>query len=182
MYGAINAPQWHSYFRPLILNLMATTTAARVRTAPGTAVFAALILVLAFGNPAYVEWAQNHANPNTAGGYFLRQLAWPAWSFSSSESVRTVLANDIKAILLIVLAGVFVAALAGAQLASARGSLSQFLANWGGYIFAAAIAALLAAFIAASGLLGAFLAAGEGAVYGLFVGWIVGLAALGARR
>jgi hypothetical protein len=161
---------------------MVTTTAARVRTAPGTAVFAALILVLAFGNPAYVEWASNHTNPNTAGGFFLRELAWPAWAFSSGDAVRTILADDIRAILLIVLTGVFVAALAGAQLARARGTFSQFMAGWGGYIFAAAIAALLAGFVAGSGLLGAFTAAGSGAVYGLFVGWIVGLVVLGTRR
>src|SRR5512142_1050070 len=129
---------------------MVTTTAARVRTAPATAVLTALILVLAFGNPAYVEWANNHANPNTAGGFFLRELAWPAWAFSSSDSVRTVLAEDLRAILLILLTGVFVAALAGSQLARARGSLSQFMAGWGGYIFAAAVAALLTAFILAN--------------------------------
>jgi hypothetical protein len=161
---------------------MAVTTAARVRTAPGVAVLAALILVLAFGNPAYVDWQKNHAG-NDAWGFFLKTLAWPNWSFSSQQSIQTVLADDIKAILLIVLTGVFVAALAGSQLASARGSLSQFFAGWGGYIFAGAFAGLIAAFIQTNAsVLGAFGWAASGAVYGLFVGWIVGLATLGSRR
>ncbi len=158
-------------------------TGGRVRTAPGTAVVAALILVLAFGNPAYVDWANKNASANDAWGFFLRTLTWPQWSFSSKESVQTILANDIKAILLIVFTGVFVALLAGSQLSRARGTASQFLAGWGGYMFAGALAGFLAAFIQANAsVLGAFTWAAGGAVYGLFVGWIVGLAALGARR
>src|SRR2546423_11891504 len=112
---------------------MAVMTGGRVRTAPGTAVLAALILVLAFGNPAYVDWANRNANPNSAWGFFLHTLAWPNWSFSSKESVQTLLANDIKALLLIILTGVFVAMMAGS-----RGNASQFLAGWGGDIFSAA--------------------------------------------
>src|SRR5256714_666210 len=121
---------------------MAVMTGGRVRTAPGTAVLAALILVLAFGNPAYVDWANRNANPNSAWGFFLHTLAWPNWSFSSKESVQTLLANDIKALLLIILTGVFVAMMAGS-----RGNASQFLAGWGGYIFAPAGARLLPPFI-----------------------------------
>jgi hypothetical protein len=161
---------------------MATTTASRVRTSPGVAVLAALLLVLLFGNPAYVDWQKAHAG-NDAWGFILKTLAWPTWSFSSTQSLQTVLANDIKAILLIVFTGVFVAALAGSQLSSARGSLSQFFAGWAGYIFAGAFAGLIAAFIQANAsLLGAFGWAFSGAGYGLFVGWLVGLATLGTRR
>jgi hypothetical protein len=162
---------------------MAVVTGGRVRTAPGTAVVAALILVLAFGNPAYVDWANRNASSNSAWGFFLKTLAWPSWSFSSTQSVQTVLANDIKAILLIVLTGVCVALLAGSQLSRAQGSFSQFLAGWSGYMFAGALAGFLAAFIQVSAsLLGAFTWAAGGVVYGLFTGWIVGLAVLGARR
>jgi len=161
---------------------MAVTTAGRVRTAAGVAVLVALILVLLFGNPAYVDWQSRHAG-NDGWGFFLKTLAWPNWSFSSEQSIQTVLANDIKAILLIVFTGVFVSALAGSQLSSARGSLSQFLAGWGGYMFAGALAGLLAAFIQVDAtIVGAFTWASLGAVYGLFTGWIVGLGALGARR
>jgi len=88
---------------------MAVITGGRVRTATGTAVIAALILVLAFGNPAYVDW--------------------------------------------------------------------------GGHMFAGAVAGLIAAFIQVNAdLLGAFTWASAGAVYALFVGWIIGLATFGARR
>src|SRR3989440_9916231 len=124
-----------------ILNRMAVTTAGRVRTAPGVAVLTALILVLLFGNPAYVDWQASHAG-NDAWGFVLKTLAWPNWSFSSTQSLQTVLANDIKAILLIVFTGIFVAALVGA-----RGALSGFFAGWGGDIFAAAPAGFLAALI-----------------------------------
>jgi hypothetical protein len=162
---------------------MATTTGGRVRTAPGTAVISALILVLAFGNPAYVSWANHNASPNGAWGFCLRTLAWPTWSFDSNESVRQLLANDVKALLVIVFAGLFVTLLAGSQLSRARGSVSQFLAGWGGYMFAGALAGFLAAFIQANAsLLGAFTWAAAGAAYGLFVGWLVGLVVLVARR
>lgn len=158
-------------------------TASRYRTATGTGVLAAVILVLAFGNPAYVDWVQRNTNENTAGGWFLQLLAWPAWRFSSDEPVRDLIAADIKAILLVLLAALFLAALTGSQLSRARGSVSQLLAGWAAYIFAAAVAGLLAAFIQTDpSVLSAFQAAGAGGIYGLFVGWIVGLAALGGAR
>jgi hypothetical protein len=161
---------------------MAVTTGGRVRTASGTAVIAALVLVLAFGNPAYVSWSKAHTS-NNGWGFFLRQLAWPEWSFSSDQSVRTLLANDLKAILLIVFTGLFVTFLAGSQLSSAGGTVSQFLAGWGAYMFAGALAGLIAAFVqTGASVLGAFTWAAAGAVYGLFTGWIVGLATFGARR
>jgi hypothetical protein len=143
---------------------------------PGAAAIAALILVLAFGNPAYVDWANKHASPDNAWGFFLRELAWPSWTFSSKESVQDVLGQDIRAILVIVLGAVFIALLVG----TARGA---FLAGWAGYIFAGAFAGFLSAFILShASLLSAFGWAASGAAYGLFVGWIVGLLMLGAAR
>ena len=154
---------------------MAVTAAGRVRTVPGTAAIAALILVLAFGNPAYVDWVSKHASPN-AWGFFLKELAWPTWTFSSTASVQDVLGQDIRAILVVVLAAVFVALLVGA----ARGA---FLAGWAGYIFAGAFAGFLSAFILShASVLSAFGCAVSGSAYGLFTGWIVGLFVLGARR
>jgi hypothetical protein len=152
------------------------------RSAPGIAAFVAFILVLAFGNPSYAHWADRQ-NGHSAGGFFLQQLAWPRWTFSTSDSVRTVLANDLKALLLIVFAALFVALLVSTQLARARGSLAQFFAGWGAYIFAAVFAALIAAWLQVhASLYGAFQWAASGAIYGLFVGWIIGLAVFGARR
>ncbi len=162
---------------------MAVTTGTRVRTAPAVAVAAALLLVLIFGSPAYVDWAKHHASNNDGWGFFLNQLAWPAWSFSSDESVRTLLADDLKAILLVLLTGLFVALLVSSQLSRARATASQFVAGWGAYIFAAAVAGFFAAFVTVgASLVGAFGWAAAGAVYGLFVGWIVGIATFGALR
>jgi hypothetical protein len=155
----------------------------RYRTATGTGVLTALVLVLVFGSPAYRHWAEDHTNANTAGGWFLRLLGWPAWSFDKDASISDVLAADVKAILLVVLTGVFLYMTTGQQLARARGTLSQFFAGWSAYIFAAALAALLTAFIRSNpSLLSALRAAGDGALYGLFVGWIAGIATLGNWR
>jgi hypothetical protein len=156
---------------------------SRYRTAPGAGTLAALILVLVFGSPAYVSWAQSSTDANTAGGWFLRLLAWPAWRFEADDSVQQLLADDIKAILLVLLTFGFLVLLPGSQLARARGGASQFLAGWGAYIFAGAFAGLLASFVQANPtLLTAFGNAGGGAIYGLFAGWIIGAASLGGYR
>ena len=156
---------------------------SRYRTATGAGTLAALVLVLVFGSPAYVEWVQNNTNEGTAGGWWLRLLAWPSWRFSSTDSVQDIIADDIRAILLVLLTALFLYLLPGSQLARARGTVSQLLAGWASYIFAGALAGLLTAFIQTDpSLLAAYQAAGGGAIYGLFVGWIVGIAALGGRR
>jgi hypothetical protein len=155
----------------------------RYKTAPGAGTLAALILVLVFGSPWYSHWVQRNTNGNTAGGWWLRVLAWPHWSVNSNDSLRTILVEDLRAILVVVLTLLFLYLLPGSQLARARGTISQFFAGWAGYIFAGGFAALLAAlFLTNPSLLNAFLVAGTGASYGLFVGWIVGLATLGGRR
>ncbi|MFI5932477.1 hypothetical protein [Actinoplanes sp. NPDC051494] len=155
----------------------------RYRSATGTGTLAALILVLVFGSPWYADWATDNTNPNTAGGWWLRLLAWPHWRFDSDDSLRNILITDLKAILVVVMTALFLYLLPGSQLARARGTLSQFFAGWGAYIFAGGFAALLTTlFLANPSLLGAFRSASEGAGYGLFVGWIIGLATLGARR
>jgi hypothetical protein len=140
------------------------------------------VLVAVFGSPWYVDWVRDSADPNTAGGWFLHVLAWPSWQFDADASVRDNLAAILRALLVIVLAGVFLTLLPGSQLARVRGTVSQLLAGWAAYIFAGAAAGLLAALIQSDpSLLGALQAAGAGAGYGLFVGWIVGLATLGGR-
>lgn len=155
----------------------------RYKTATGAGTLAALVLVLVFGSPWYADWARDNTNENTAGGWFLRLLAWPAWRFDSDASVQDVVAADLRAILVVVLTALFLFLLPGTQLARARGTLSQFFAGWAAFIFAGAFAALLTALIQSNpSLLGAFRAAGSGASYGLFVGWIIGIAALGGWR
>lgn len=155
----------------------------RYKSATGAGTLAALILVLVFGSPWYADWARDNTDPDTAGGWFLRLLAWPAWRFDTDESIQDLIAADLKAILVVVLTAVFLFMLPGSQLARARGTLSQFFAGWSSYVFAGAFAALLTALIQSNpSLLGAFQAAGNGAGYGLFTGWIIGIAALGGWR
>jgi hypothetical protein len=155
----------------------------RYKTAPGAGTLAALILVLVFGSPWYRDWASDNTDPETAGGWWLRLLAWPAWRIDSDDSLREIIVQDLRAILVVVLTLVFLYLLPGSQLARARGTISQFFAGWAAYVFAGGFAALLTTlFLANPSLLGAFRSAGDGATYGLFVGWIIGLATLGGRR
>lgn len=151
---------------------------SRYRTATGIGTFVAFLLVLIFGSPWYVDWA-NKGNR----GLLLETLKWPAWSFSSNQTFRSLLASDLKAILLIAFTALFIILMLGAELSRARSSFAAFLTGWACFIFAAALAALLTAFIdSGAGLDRAIDAAGDGAHYGLIVGWIIGLATLGARR
>ncbi len=155
----------------------------RYRSAVGTGTLTALVLVLVFGSPWYTDWVTDNTRTDTAGGWWLRLLAWPNWRFDSDDSLRSILITDLRAILVVVLTALFLYLLPGSQLARARGTISQFFAGWSSYVFAGGFAALLTTlFLADPSLLGAFRAAGEGATYGLFVGWIIGLATLGGRR
>jgi hypothetical protein len=153
------------------------------KSAPRAGTIAALILVLVFGSPWYTRWATGHTNPSTAVGWWLRLLSWPRWQFDSHESLRAIIVGDLRAILVVALTALFLVLLPGSQLAKFRGTLSQFFAGWASYIFAGGFAALLTTlFLQNPTWLGAYSAGGSGAAYGLFVGWIVGLATLGGRR
>jgi hypothetical protein len=156
------------------------------RSAAGYGVIATLILVLAFGNAAYVDWVTRNESATTAGGYLLRELAWPAWHLipanDSGPAIQALIAADLKAILLIVFVALLLG-LATASLLSSGSGLGRFILGWGCFILAAAVAGLLSAFVVANAsLLGALLAAAGGAAYGLFFGWVVGLAALAGHR
>lgn len=157
--------------------------ATRYRTVTGIGLVVALILVVIFGSPMYADWVRDNADPNNAGGWFLHTLAWPAWDFDPDESLRDLFADSLRAIFVVVFTAVFLALLPGSQLTAVRGRISQLLAGWAAYIFAAAVAALLTALIRSDpSFLGVVRAATDGAAYGLFVGWIVGLATVGTRR
>jgi hypothetical protein len=158
-------------------------TRTRRRTATGVGTLIALLLVVVFGSPIFVDWVNNHTRPDTAGGLFLRTLAWPAWSFDSHTAVRDLLAQDLKAILFIVFVAVFLTVLAGAELSRARGTLADFITGWSAVIFAAALAGFITAFLSVhAGLYTSLQWALSGAGYGLITGWIVGLAQMGTRR
>src|SRR6266542_7155618 len=103
---------------------------SRYRSATGAATLVAFILVLVFGSPWYVSWVNSNTRSDTAGGLFLRTLAWPAWSFDSHIAVRDLLAQDLKAILFVVFVALFLTLLAGAELSRARGTLADFVSGW----------------------------------------------------
>jgi hypothetical protein len=135
-----------------------------------------VILVLVFGNQAFTEWVTKHTNPDTVWGWFLRILSWPAWAFgphdSSTGAMRNLLAQDLRAILLVV----FVAMVLGISAKSATGG-GAFVLGWASLVFGSALAAFLTTFITTNATwLGAFAAAAAGSAYGLFAGWIVGAA------
>jgi hypothetical protein len=143
----------------------------------------AFLLVLVFGSPIFVDWVNDNTRPDTAGGLFLRTLAWPAWSFDTNAPVRDVLAQDLKAILFVLFVALFLSLLAGAELSRARGTLADLFNGWGAVIFAAALAGFLTAFLSMNaGFYTALLWALGGAAYGLITGWIIALAQLGTRR
>ena len=152
----------------------------RARTSTGAGVIAILFLVLAFGNQAYVDWAARHAQGANAWDLFLRTLAWPKWFLTSGgNATRDVIAFDIRALLLIVL----VAALLGMVGANVVGGVGAFVLGWFSVILGAAIAALLTAFLTSdASLYNALQAAAGASVYGLFIGWIVGIMAALTRR
>lgn len=140
-----------------------------------------VILVLVFGNQAFTEWVSRHTDSGTVWGWFLRILTWPAWSFgprnSSTAAMRDLLAQDMRALLLIL----FVALVLGISAKAAAGG-GAFVLGWASLIFGSALSAFLAAFLASnSSWLGAFAAASAGSAYGLFVGWIVGAAVASAK-
>ncbi|TDB79212.1 hypothetical protein [Micromonospora sp. KC721] len=156
--------------------------AAGYGTAAGTGAIAALILVGVCGSPWYVAWAEANTDPSSAGGWFLRLLAWPAWRLTAVEPGQGVLATDLRAILLVVFAVVFLYLLPTSQVARVQGSLNQFFSGWAAYVLAGAVGTLLAALLTSGGtLLADFQTTQTGAAYGFFAGWVVGLASLGGR-
>jgi hypothetical protein len=150
---------------------------AKTRTVAGAGILATAALVLIFGNQAFTEWVGRHTNGDSAWGWFLRVLAWPRWALGptdgSSSAMRRLLADDLRALLLVL----FVALILSVVAKAVNGGVGGFFLGWSALIFASALAAFITAFIIANpSLVGAFQVAGEGSQYGLFAGWIVGIA------
>jgi hypothetical protein len=155
---------------------------SRYGTAAGTGVLAVLLLVGICGSPAYVGWAESHTDPQAAGGWFLRLLAWPAWRLNADGQDGGLLAADLRAVLLVILAAVLLYVLPAAQVARVQGSVSQFFSGWAAYVLAGGIAAVLAALLGPDpSILHALQDASTGAGYGFLSGWIIGTASLGGR-
>lgn len=156
---------------------------AKPRTVAAGGTLATAALVLLFGNQPFTEWVGNHTSASGgAWDWFLRILTWPRWAVGpwdgSSAAIRQLLADDLRAILLIV----FVAIILGLVAKSVAGGAAGFFMGWAGLVFASALAAFLTAFIISNpSLVNAFQTAAAGSAYGLFVGWIVGAVTAGAK-
>ncbi len=157
---------------------------SRTRTVTGAGTLATVALVLIFGNQAVTEWVNRHyPRQDTVWSWFLHKLTWPAWAFSpsngSTAAMRNLLAEDLRALFLIL----FVALILGVVAKSIVGGGGAFFLGWSALVFASALAAFITAFIASdASMLGALGAAEGGSAYGLFVGWIVGIATATAKR
>lgn len=156
---------------------------SKTKTVAGIGVLATTVLVLLFGNQAVTEWIPRHTDGDTVWGWFLRTLSWPAWAFGPKDdspgAMRDLLAHDLRALFLIL----FVALILAVVAKSVSGGAGAFVLGWAALVFASALAAFLTAFIVSNPtLLGAFNAAAAGSAYGLFVGWIVGIAAGSAKK
>jgi hypothetical protein len=152
---------------------------SRTRTLTGAGVIATVLLVLVFGNQAVTEWVQRHWSDQADGlSFLLNKLIWPAWSFSDS-SARTLLAQDLKALFLIL----FVALILSLLAKTVAGGTAGFVVGWAALIFAAALAAFVTAWVAQDGtFLSSLKGAQDGAGYGLYVGWIVGIFTANAKK
>ena len=152
----------------------------RAHTSTGAGVIATLVMVLAFGNQAYVEWADKHAQGANAWELLLRTLSWPRWYLTSGgNATRDVIAYNVRALLLVVL----VAAMLGMVGTNVLAGGGAFVLGWFSVIVGAALATLLTTFLTTNATLyNALLSVEAGSAYGLFVGWIVGLLTTATRR
>jgi hypothetical protein len=156
---------------------------ANSRTVTSAGVIATGALVLIFGNQAVTEWIGRHTNASSPHGRFLRILAWPSWVLGprdgSSAAMRDMLGQDLRALLLVV----FVAILLSIVGKSISGGAGAFFLGWSVLIFASALAAFVTRFIMSDPtFVQALDAAAAASAYGLFAGWIVGIAASSAAK
>ena len=147
----------------------------RARTATAQGMVAAIVLVLAFGNQAFTEWVGHHTRPGTVPGWFARVLSWPSWAFGPTS--RDLLAHDLRALLLLAFTGLVLI-----MAAPSSDGAATLVVGWAALVLGSALAAFVTTFLTTNAtLLGAFDAAAQGSGYGLFAGWIVGIAAVAAQ-
>lgn len=156
---------------------MALLTRSRSPVVAGTV--AAFLLVLIFGSPWFRDWAGG-VDSSTAGGLFVRVLAWPGWAVDADESLRNTVSDLLRALFVVGLAPLFLVLMGIGS--GSRGGAAQLLGGWGAFIFGSGAAALLTGVVRSDpSLLDTLSNAGVGAMYGLYAGWVVGLATLAGR-
>jgi hypothetical protein len=154
------------------------------RPIPVAGAIVTAVLVLLFGNPPFVDWINNPSNvdPNGALGVLLHWLTWPAWEFTpSGMSMAHFIAVEARAILIIALVFGILSMLAKGIASGGVG----FVVGWVAVILGAALAAFISYFIDAgnnSPFSTALNTLSAGGTYGLYVGWIVGIATGVAKR
>jgi hypothetical protein len=156
---------------------------AKSRTVTGAGLLTAFVLVLLFGNPPVVEWIPKHVDQGSFLGWFLKILTWPSWQFLPADNTangwRSLLAADLKAILLLA----FVAVILSWVAKGVTSGGAAFLLGWASLVFAAGLAGFLTNFILSNPtFIGALTAGAAGAAYGLYAGWIVGIVTSSAKR
>lgn len=136
------------------------------------------VLVIVFGMPPFYEWIPRNFGADDPVGFLLNQLTWPKYRFTPDGDWLGYIALLIRAALVIFVT-YFI-------LATSKGGVKSkgvaFIVGWVAVILGAAAAAFISSFIGDNGVtfsqlanrgLAAFQAGGS---YGLFVGWIVGIA------
>lgn len=139
------------------------------------------VLVLLFGNPPFVAWIPNNVPNDGVVGFLLNQLTWPQWKFTPGADIGEFIAFELRAVLIIALVFGILSTLAKGVGSGGVG----FLVGWVSVILGAALAAFITYFISTvpSGNAPTALdAMAAGGTYGLFVGWIVGIATGIAKR
>ncbi|WP_116947040.1 hypothetical protein [Jiangella endophytica] len=150
----------------------------RYRSTTAAGVIAVFVLVLVFGSPPFVNWARDNADGTGALDLFLSVLAWPSWDFAADLPARDVIALVMRAVLVVILTAAFLAALAWPRTGNAG---AQLLTGWAAVVFAGAAAGLFMGMVQSDASAPAvFRLISSGATYGIFAGWVVGIATLRA--
>ena len=139
------------------------------------------ILVLLFGNPPFVQWINDPKNvdKDSAIGFVLSKLTWPDWWFTPKGNMTAFIAHELRAVLIIALVFGLLSMLAKGIGSGGVG----FVVGWVAVILGAALAAFITYYVSnIGGNSSSVSALADGGTYGLFTGWIVGIATSMAKR
>jgi hypothetical protein len=137
------------------------------------------VLVLLFGNPPFAEWIPKNVDSGSILGFVLSKLTWPNWWFTPNGNMTAFIAHELRAVLIIALVFAILSLLNKGIGSGAVG----FVVGWVSVILGAGLAAFITFFVSnITGAGSALEAFAEGGTFGLFIGWIVGIATAIAKR